>query len=331
MHSEGDDLPINKLSNTVEGKFKFGIEISDAMIDDVLKKTAGYKYYKAKKVESEKAKVVEETEEHNVSSVQSKRGKGYMNSGENEANVLKLFKKNDVPRKTRSLTVVEETVAAELAKSVKTSKEIANETNVADESDIDLIDDNPVRDDDAAGNAYLPRLGLNDLEDMYLLKVPDKMHHLPSEDEKDFNNAFLLFIRRTIIKNIVEDLQLGVESYQRTINLNKPKLYFEGINEKIPYKMTGTGKGFVYRNKYNERMVYLDNPLRSSDNVLNNQIFDTTSDDSYQSNVEMYLNDEEDDGDNLIIPQTLSKEIMTRIDNTKCPPSFIKEIGEDEI
>ncbi|GKA91875.1 hypothetical protein Tco_0813800 [Tanacetum coccineum] len=69
------------------------------------------------------------------------------------------------------------------------------------------------------------------------------MHHLPLDDEKDFNNALLLFIRRTIIKNIVEDLQLGVKSYQRTLNLTKPKLYFDGIDEKIPYTMIGIEKG----------------------------------------------------------------------------------------
>ncbi|GKE13844.1 hypothetical protein Tco_1421421, partial [Tanacetum coccineum] len=44
MHSEGDDLPITKLSNNVDGKFKFGLEIPDTMIDDAFKKTAGYKY-----------------------------------------------------------------------------------------------------------------------------------------------------------------------------------------------------------------------------------------------------------------------------------------------
>ncbi|GJU66412.1 auxin response factor 19 [Tanacetum coccineum] len=91
--------------------------------------------------------------------------------------------------------------------------------------------------------ADLPRLNLNDIEGMYLLKVQDKMRHLPSEDEKDFNNALLLFIRRTVIKNRVEDLQLGVESYQKTLNLTKPKLYFEGIDEKIQYTMTGIEKG----------------------------------------------------------------------------------------
>nr|GEV01264.1 hypothetical protein [Tanacetum cinerariifolium] len=78
-------------------------------------------------------------------------------------------------------------------------------------------------------------------------------------------------------------------------------------------------------------MMPSDNPLGSPDNVLDNQIFDTVSDDSHPLNVEMYLNDEEDDGDNMIIPQTPSEEIRTRIDNTKCPPSRLDKIKGDEI
>ncbi|GKA79801.1 hypothetical protein Tco_0786397 [Tanacetum coccineum] len=81
------------------------------------------------------------------------------------------------------------------------------------------------------------------------------MHHLPSDDENDINNALLIFIRRTIIKNRVEDLHLEVESYQRTLNLTKPKLYFDGIDEKIPYTMTGIEKGLVYLSKYNRRSL----------------------------------------------------------------------------
>ncbi|GJT88420.1 hypothetical protein Tco_1070137 [Tanacetum coccineum] len=76
MHSKGDDLPITKLSNTIE-------------------------------VESEKVKVVEEPEEQNVSPVRSRRGKGYMCSGENETNIPKLFKKNVVPRKQYHLNLLE--------------------------------------------------------------------------------------------------------------------------------------------------------------------------------------------------------------------------------
>ncbi|GKC47600.1 hypothetical protein Tco_1065322 [Tanacetum coccineum] len=49
--------------------------------------------------------------------------------------------------------------------------------------------------------ADLPRLSLNDVEDMYLLKVQDKFHHLKLDFETDFNNALLLFIRRVFIQN----------------------------------------------------------------------------------------------------------------------------------
>nr|GEV53656.1 hypothetical protein [Tanacetum cinerariifolium] len=47
--------------------------------------------------------------------------------------------------------------------------------------------------------ADLPRLSVNDVEDMYLLQVQDKLHHLPLEFMKDLNNALLMFIRRTVV------------------------------------------------------------------------------------------------------------------------------------
>ncbi|GJS75732.1 hypothetical protein Tco_0725613 [Tanacetum coccineum] len=70
--------------------------------------------------------------------------------------------------------------------------------------------------------AYLPRLSVNDVEDI-----------------------------RTVIKNRVEDIQLGVESYQRTLNLTKPTMFFKGIDQRIPFTMTATHKGVVYLKQYN--------------------------------------------------------------------------------
>ncbi|GJX84095.1 hypothetical protein Tco_0333576 [Tanacetum coccineum] len=55
--------------------------------------------------------------------------------------------------------------------------------------------------------ADLPRLSMNDVEDMYLLQVQDKLHHLPLEFVKDFNNALLMFIRRTMIKNRLSEVE----------------------------------------------------------------------------------------------------------------------------
>ncbi|GJU85728.1 hypothetical protein Tco_1293274 [Tanacetum coccineum] len=99
--------------------------------------------------------------------------------------------------------------------------------------------------------ADLPKLSLNDVEDMYLLQVQGKLHHLPLKFVKDFNNTLLLFIRRVVIQNRVEDIQLGVESYQQTLNLTKPMMFFEGIDQKIPFTMFGTHKGVVYLNQHN--------------------------------------------------------------------------------
>ncbi|GJW16700.1 hypothetical protein Tco_0024136 [Tanacetum coccineum] len=101
----------------------------------------------------------------------------------------------------------------------------------------------------------LPILSLNDVEDMYLRQVQDKLHHLLSEFVKDFNNALLLFIRRVMIQNRVKDIQLGVESYQQTLNLTKPMMLFEGIDQRIPFTITTTHKGVVYLNQHNVKSL----------------------------------------------------------------------------
>ncbi|GKC79660.1 hypothetical protein Tco_1130434 [Tanacetum coccineum] len=102
-----------------------------------------------------------------------------------------------------------------------------------------------------------------------LLMVQDKLHHLLLEFVKDFNNAFFMFIRRTVIKNRVEDIQLGVESYQRTLNLTKPTIFFKGIDQRIPFTMTTTHKGVVYLNQYNiKSLMKLSEVKKFSDGTL---------------------------------------------------------------
>nr|GEV83259.1 hypothetical protein [Tanacetum cinerariifolium] len=101
--------------------------------------------------------------------------------------------------------------------------------------------------------ADLTKLSLNDVKDMYLIQIQDKLYHIPLEFVKDFYNALLLFIQRVVIQNKVEDIQLGVESYQQTLNLNKPMMFFEGIEPKIPFIISGAHKGVVYLNQHNSK------------------------------------------------------------------------------
>ncbi|GKC11807.1 putative ribonuclease H-like domain-containing protein, partial [Tanacetum coccineum] len=51
-------------------------------------------------------------------------------------------------------------------------------------------------------------LRLNDIEDMYLLKVQDKLHHLSGDIEYDILNLLLIYIRSLVIRKGIEDAQL---------------------------------------------------------------------------------------------------------------------------
>nr|GFB69911.1 hypothetical protein [Tanacetum cinerariifolium] len=73
--------------------------------------------------------------------------------------------------------------------------------------------------------ADLPRLSLNEIKDI------------------------------VVIKNRVEVVQLGVESYQRTLNLTKPNFYFLGIDRMISYTTFGTKKGVIDLNKHDMKSL----------------------------------------------------------------------------
>ncbi|GJT36266.1 hypothetical protein Tco_0926685 [Tanacetum coccineum] len=70
--------------------------------------------------------------------------------------------------------------------------------------------------------ADFPRLNQNDIKDLYLLKIQDKIHHIDGVDEFDLINALQLYIRRIVIKKRVKDAQLRVKSYKKKLKLTKP-------------------------------------------------------------------------------------------------------------
>nr|GEV37175.1 hypothetical protein [Tanacetum cinerariifolium] len=65
-------------------------------------------------------------------------------------------------------------------------------------------------------------LYLNDIKDMLLLVVQHKLFHLIDNDIVNFTVALCMFTRSLVIKKRVEDLQLGVESYQKKLNITQP-------------------------------------------------------------------------------------------------------------
>ncbi|GKD84347.1 hypothetical protein Tco_1355501 [Tanacetum coccineum] len=66
-------------------------------------------------------------------------------------------------------------------------------------------------------------LHLNDIEDMLLLAIQHKLFYLTESDIIDFIVALRMFTRSLVIKKRVEDLQLGVERYQKKLNITPPQ------------------------------------------------------------------------------------------------------------
>ncbi|GKD11944.1 hypothetical protein Tco_1196351 [Tanacetum coccineum] len=62
------------------------------------------------------------------------------------------------------------------------------------------------------------RLRINDIEDMLILVVQNWLTNLLGDDVANFAIALRMFTRSLVIQKRVEDLQLGVESYQKKIN-----------------------------------------------------------------------------------------------------------------
>nr|GFB97232.1 hypothetical protein [Tanacetum cinerariifolium] len=75
------------------------------------------------------------------------------------------------------------------------------------------------------------RLRLQDIEDMLLILVQGKLSNLTVEERVAFNVSLRIFTRSIVIQRRVEDLQLGVESYQKRLNLTNPDTYQSDLND----------------------------------------------------------------------------------------------------
>nr|GEX31123.1 hypothetical protein [Tanacetum cinerariifolium] len=75
-------------------------------------------------------------------------------------------------------------------------------------------------------------LHLNDIEDMLLLLVQHKLFHVHKNVIVDFIVVLRMFKRNLILERRVEDLQLGVETYQKKLNITKSQKTFLEIKFK---------------------------------------------------------------------------------------------------
>nr|GEW77020.1 hypothetical protein [Tanacetum cinerariifolium] len=93
------------------------------------------------------------------------------------------------------------------------------------------------------------RLRIQDIEDMLLLLVQGKLTNLTVKGRFAFNVSLRMFTRSIVIQRRVEDLQLGVESYQKKLNLTKPDTYRSNLKRKEAYTAYFNPLGFFWTSK----------------------------------------------------------------------------------
>nr|GEY53818.1 hypothetical protein [Tanacetum cinerariifolium] len=113
------------------------------------------------------------------------------------------------------------------------------------------------------------RLHIQDIKDTLLLLVQGKLTNLTVEESFAFNVFLRMFTRSIVIQRRVEDLQLGVESYQKRLNLTKPDTYWSDLKRKEAYTTYSNPRGFIYQNKDKKnRLMRIDELHKFSDGTL---------------------------------------------------------------
>nr|GEU72298.1 hypothetical protein [Tanacetum cinerariifolium] len=116
----------------------------------------------------------------------------------------------------------------------------------------------------------LKRLRIQDIKDMLLLLVQGRLSNLTVEECFAFNVSLRMFTRRIVIQRRVEDLQLGVESYQKRLNLTRPDTYRSDLKQRKAYTAYSNPRGFIYQNKDKKnRLMRIDELHKFSDRMLN--------------------------------------------------------------
>ncbi|GJU88567.1 hypothetical protein Tco_1300990 [Tanacetum coccineum] len=114
------------------------------------------------------------------------------------------------------------------------------------------------------------RLRRQDIEDMLLLLVQGKLTNLNLEERFALNVALRMYTRRIVIQERLEDLQLGVESYQKKINLSRPDTYRLDLRKMTPYTAYPDIQGIIYQDDMNRNcLMHTEELYKFSDGTLN--------------------------------------------------------------
>nr|GFA97956.1 hypothetical protein [Tanacetum cinerariifolium] len=117
--------------------------------------------------------------------------------------------------------------------------------------------------------AKFKNLHPNDFEDLYLLRLQGKLNHLIGSDKVHLYNTVNLWIRNIVIRQSVEDLQLGIESYQTKLNLTQPSWDASDFLFKEYYTIVPNPRAIIYKDRNDQKKMVWENEVHKfSDGTL---------------------------------------------------------------
>ncbi|GJZ98799.1 retrovirus-related pol polyprotein from transposon TNT 1-94 [Tanacetum coccineum] len=109
----------------------------------------------------------------------------------------------------------------------------------------------------------------SDFEDLNLLLLQGHLDHLPGSDKRMLSTAVKQWTRNLVIRQRVEDFQLGIESYQTQLNLTKPGWDATGYEFKHDYTIIESPRAVVFPVDNNDRKIMRFNEIyKFSDGTL---------------------------------------------------------------
>ncbi|GJT85395.1 hypothetical protein Tco_1067112 [Tanacetum coccineum] len=101
------------------------------------------------------------------------------------------------------------------------------------------------------------------------LPLGGKLNHLSGSDKVNLFNAVNLWIRNIVIRKRVEDLQLGIESYQTRLNLTEPSWNATDFLFKEDYTIVSKPRVMIYKDRNNQRKMMRETEVHKfSNNTL---------------------------------------------------------------
>ncbi|GJW08617.1 hypothetical protein Tco_1571040 [Tanacetum coccineum] len=112
--------------------------------------------------------------------------------------------------------------------------------------------------------------GYGYLEEIMVRRADNDLYRFKEGDDvADFAIALRMYTRSLVIQKRVEDLQLGVESYQKKINITKPDTTRSDLRKRHPYTPYKDPQGFIYvDDNGRNRLMRSDELYKFSDGTL---------------------------------------------------------------